>query len=143
MEKIDLILKTGRITARNLTSYAANGYIPIFICRFMNPLVKVYEGTMLHFPNLAPSPGLLWGFKNGNITWDEYKSRYTEEMSKVDLASELGKIYEIVKLNPAVKAQGAVLLCYCQDNNQCHRSLLANMINSSEILNDKIVELYV
>ena len=98
MEKIDLIIKTGRITARNISSYALEGLIPIFICRFMNPLVKAYEGTELHLPSLSPSPKLLMDSKNGLISWDEYKTRYIEEMKSVDILDELSKIYSLVKL---------------------------------------------
>lgn len=143
MEKIDLIIKTGRITARNISSYALEGLIPIFICRFMNPLVKAYEGTELHLPNLSPSPKLLMDSKNGLISWDEYRTRYIEEMKSVNILDELSKIYSLVKLNPEVNAKGAVLLCYCRDYTKCHRSLLANIINSLDVLTENVTELYV
>ena len=107
MEKIDLIIKTGRITARNISSYALEGLIPIF------------------------------------ISWDEYKTRYMEEMKSVDILDELSKIYSLVKLNPEVSAKGAVLLCYCRDYTKCHRSLLANIINSLDVLTENVTELYV
>lgn len=143
MEKVDLIIKTGRITAKNITTYASEGYVPIFVCRFMNPLVKIYEGTELHFPELSPSPNLLMSSKNGVINWDEYKDRYYEGMKSVSLIQSLSRIYNLVKLNPEVNAKGAVLLCYCRDYTRCHRSLLANMINSLDILTTKVTELYV
>ena len=120
-----------------------SGYLPIFICRFMNPLVKAYEGTPLHFIELSPSTNLLMSSKNGLIDWEEYPRRYNEEMSSVDLISSLSRIYNLVKLNPEVNAKGAVLLCYCKDYTKCHRSLLANMINSMDILKEKVTELYV
>jgi uncharacterized protein YeaO (DUF488 family) len=143
MKKIDLVLKTGRISNRNISEYAMSGYLPIFICRFMNPLVKAYEGTSLHFIGLSPSTNLLMSSKNGLIDWEEYSRRYNEEMSSVDLISSLSRIYDLVKLNPEVNAKGAVLLCYCKDYTKCHRSLLANMINSMDILKEKVTELYV
>lgn len=143
MDKIDLIIKTGRITNQNLNAYANHGYIPIFICRFMNPMVKMYEGTELHFPELSPSPKLLWDIKEGRITWDEYKVRYADEMSKVDLVSSMNRMYNLVKRNPEVNAQGAVLLCYCRDNERCHRSLIASMLNEAGFLAEKVTELYV
>lgn len=143
MDKLDLVIKTGRITNRNLQTYALNGYLPIFICRFMNPMVKMYEGTKLHFPELSPSPRLLWDIKSDRITWDEYMVRYIEEMKNVDLLSVMNRIYGLVKLNPEVKAKGAILLCYCNDHNKCHRSLLAEMLNSANILAEPVKELYV
>lgn len=143
MDKIDLILKTGRITNQNLSTYASNGYIPIFICRFMNPMVKMYEGTQLHFPEFSPSPKLLWDIKNGRITWDEYKIRYTDEMRNINLVDSMSRIYNLVKRNPEVNARGAVLLCYCRDYLNCHRSLLASMINESNLLMESVNELYV
>lgn len=143
MDKIDLIIKTGRITNRNMATYASHGYIPIFICRYMNPMVKIYEGSVLHFPELSPSPKLLWDIKEGRITWDEYKVRYADEMSKIDLASSMSRIYDLVKMNPEVQAKGAILLCYCRDYLNCHRSLMASMINSSNLLKEEVTELYV
>lgn len=143
MDKIDLIIKTGRITNKNLSTYASNGYIPIFACRFMNPMVKMYEGTPLHFPELSPSPKLLWDMKEGRITWDEYKSRYMDEMSKINLADSMNRIYNLVKKNPEVNAKGAVILCYCRDYTQCHRSLIASLLNSSGLLMEEVKELYV
>lgn len=143
--KIDLEIKTGRISKLNLIEYTRSGYIPVFICRFMNPLVKCYENSILHFPEAAPSAELLHSSKSGKIDWEEYTERYYNELlsRKFKVDEFIDKLYKLTVNNPEVKARGVVLLCYCHDRNKCHRSLLANLINSLDLLTDKIIELYV
>lgn len=141
---IDLNLKTGRITARGLDNYAKSGYLPIFICRYMNPLVEKYYNTKLHFPDLSPSSKLLKDYKfDGNIDYSEFKSRYIEEVTSDNkLLKSLSRMYDLAN-DPGLNCLGLVMLCYCRDYTKCHRSILANLINSQEILTNKIVELYV
>lgn len=142
MEKVNLDIKTGRIGRHSLDAYCKLGYVPIFICRFMNPLVKCYEGSDIHLPEAAPSSSLLFRSKRGEIDWETYRIEYVKELNdrKFSIFNFLGKIYNIVNLS---NAKGAILLCYCLDNNKCHRSILANIINESELLTDKVIELYV
>lgn len=78
-----------------------------------------------HLKELAPSLELLQDWKAGNISWEEYETRYLEEMSV-----QQGKFQELAK-----KAHwGTItLLCFEREENPCcHRHLLKKLIESIE-----------
>lgn len=135
-----LILKTGRISKVNIETYMNSGYLPIFICRFMNPLVEKYKDSSIHFKELSPSYKLFCDSKYNNLEFSDYVDRYLEEQSSLDIPKLLGRIENLVELSGL---SGAILLCYCKDRTRCHRSILAEMINSSGLLEVEIEELYV
>lgn len=137
---IDLDIKTGRISKTNLECYIRSGYLPVFVCRFMNPLVEKYENTRIHFKELSPSYELFCDSKYNNLPFESYIDRYIEEQKNLDVLRLLGRIKSLVDES---NSKGAVLLCYCKDRNHCHRSILAEMINSTKLLSSPIVELYV
>jgi len=80
------------------------------------------------YKDLAPTKSILFGYKNEEISDEEYTKRYKEEiLSKLDPK----KVYE--DLN------GAVLLCYEKRSDFCHRNivsewLIENGFKSKEIL---------
>lgn len=136
-----MILKTGRITAKSLEVYAKSGYVPILVVRYLNPLVEVYRNTPIHVPELSPSADLLKDYKfDDNITYKDFTDRFKLELAKVDLATTLNKIDDLIT---KTNSRGAVLLCYCRDYTACHRSILANLLNQSGILSERVTELYV
>lgn len=81
-------------------------------------LISISRGTPDNFDGqfireLNPSESLLRSFKSGKITWEEYRETYyLETLSKLNA-------YEIYE-----KCRGKVLLCYCKEFEQCHRSLV-------------------
>ncbi len=73
--------------------------------------------------NLAPSVELLNEWKKGNITWQEYESRYFKEMT-----AQAEKIKELKK---KAKRKTITLICVERENNpNCHRHLLKRLIES-------------
>jgi uncharacterized protein YeaO (DUF488 family) len=74
-----------------------------------------------HLKDVAPSVELLQDWKKGNISWDEYKERYHQEM--------LQQHERIRELAERAKGKTITLLCFeCEDNPHCHRHLLKKLI---------------
>ena len=75
-----------------------------------------------HLKDVAPSVELLQDWKDGNISWDEYKERYHQEMAQQ---------YETIsKLAKMASDKTITLLCFeREDNPHCHRHLLKKLID--------------
>lgn len=133
-----LYIRTSYISIPHLTQFPKAGIIPIFICRYMNPMCSMYEGTAVHFPELSPSKELFYDIKHRRISKDEYNSRYLEEQKDLDIPKLLFRFYSLIN---AANARGVCMMCYEKDRDVCHRKLLADKINSTKILDDEIREL--
>lgn len=68
----------------------------------------------------APTWGMVMGFKEGRITWEEYVEQYKAHM-RVSFRKHRD-IWDNILMRDQV-----VLLCYCRDEQHCHRSLLRDM----------------
>ena len=73
----------------------------------------------------APSRELLREFKHEGLTWEQYVPRYLDEMR-----SEAA-ISAIQRLAAMAKSGSMTLMCICEDENRCHRSLLRDLIIES------------
>lgn len=69
---------------------------------------------------LAPSPNLLKAFRSGALTWEEYVTRYWDE---VDPQGEA-----VRALVQRARTQTVTLLCSCEDESRCHRGLLRDVV---------------
>ena len=71
---------------------------------------------------LGPSSNLLHDWKDGKISWEEYKTRYCKEMSEYK--------QEIGELARRAKSRTITLLCIEPEGvPQCHRHLLKELID--------------
>jgi uncharacterized protein YeaO (DUF488 family) len=70
----------------------------------------------------APSRQLLHEFKHEGLTWDDYVVRYLDEMKSEAAQSEIHHLAELAK------SRTITLMCVCEDENHCHRSLLRDLI---------------
>lgn len=72
-------------------------------------------------PTLFPDAQMLWGYKDGRVTDQEYTRRYRIQLERnwEQIASEMKRL--------AARAQGRpiVLLCWCGKGRFCHRRLFA------------------
>lgn len=69
---------------------------------------------------LNPPEWLLYSYKNGNITEDEYSKIFYEQV--------------LSKLNPVDiynKCNGKVLLCYCGKDSFCHRKIVLDWLKNN------------
>ena len=74
-----------------------------------------------HLKEVAPSVELLHDWKTSNISWDEYKECYHQEMTQ--------QHETIRKLAKRVSDKIITLLCFeREDNPHCHRHLLKDLI---------------
>lgn len=70
---------------------------------------------------LSPSKVLLWDYKKGRITWDQYVERFKQEMNNDVCMAAMRKIKWIAK------SKDVYLICY-EKSYPCHRFLLIDMI---------------
>ena len=72
---------------------------------------------------LAPSTELLADIRTGVIPWEEYVNRYRWEMSNRPDAIE-----GVVELRKRVSDETITVMCGCEDETRCHRTLLRELI---------------
>ena len=85
------------------------------------PKSKVDEYTT----KTAPSRALLREFKHEGLSWEEYVPRYLEEMSAEEAKSAIWALATLAQ------SKRITLMCICEDENRCHRSLLRDLIIQS------------
>jgi uncharacterized protein YeaO (DUF488 family) len=73
--------------------------------------------------DLGPSRELLTSFQTGRLGWEDLAVRYREEMSS------RGELLE--RYRDLGRRQTLTLLCSCQDEARCHRSLLKEILESN------------
>jgi uncharacterized protein YeaO (DUF488 family) len=72
---------------------------------------------------LGPSSELLRGFRSGAVSWPEFVKRYRAEMR--------GKPKLIAEWARRARAEDITLLCGCEDENHCHRTLLKELLEKA------------
>lgn len=76
-------------------------------------------------PSLAPSRGLLAKLKGSSITIDRFFAQYRTEMRKTEPFQTISLLAELARLTPISVG------CYCQNESDCHRSVLARLIRQA------------
>ena len=109
---------------------AADDGFRLLICRYRPRGVRKADETWHTWcPELGPSSQLhadYYGKHGPPITWDEYRSRYLEEMqAQRELIEELALLHREGKM--------ITLLCSsaCEDAVHCHRTLLHELIEGA------------
>ncbi len=78
----------------------------------------------LYLPDLAPSKELLQGFKAGETPWPEFRRRYKAEMkAQTSLLRTLKHLSD--------RGETVTVMCACDRPEECHRSLLAGLIEDA------------
>ncbi len=72
-------------------------------------------------PDLGPSLPLLTDYRKGKIDWPALAQRYRQEMK--------GRPEALAKAAALAKAGDVTLLCSCQDETRCHRTLLKEILD--------------
>lgn len=91
--------------------------------------------------NLGPSEELLRAALGGEISWAEFARRYRDELfgdSAVDASNRTiknrGQKFTLRLLKHLASRGSVTLLCHCaEDERQCHRHLLRELIESKRI----------
>lgn len=84
-----------------------------------------------HFPEFAPTPEILEGWKKKKITWEEYEEKYLEILTERDVVT--GFIHDGLE-------DRIVLLCSEPTPEHCHRRLTAEAI-ANRVADIQIVHL--
>lgn len=101
-------------TASVQTKRKKNDGVRISIMRFN----RHYYDYDVWIPALAPSKELLFGYKDGKISWEQYEARFRREV--------LDKQKPVLKALTAMALDNVVtLLCWEETPEQCHRRLVA------------------
>jgi uncharacterized protein YeaO (DUF488 family) len=92
---------------------------------------KIINITVKLAPNhvLSPTPELFWGFKKGRITWAEYEARYLQ-LLRDRYKTRKSEFDEMVQM---ALLEDIVLICFCTDEQYCHRRLAKAVL-------DKLIE---
>ena len=69
---------------------------------------------------LGPSDELLDAYNDGDVPWDVFAKRYREEMAERSVL--IAWVARLASLN------GITLLCGSHSDEECHRSLLAELV---------------
>jgi uncharacterized protein YeaO (DUF488 family) len=73
--------------------------------------------------DLGPSLGLLEDWRKGRVDWPEFARRYRQEMEAMRGA--------ILSLAQRTEEETVTLLCGCEKEDHCHRSLLKALIEEA------------
>ena len=101
----------------------------ILVCRYRPRALTKKDETWDHwYSALGPSKELhaaYYGKKGDQISWEEYRRRYLEEMQGEEPRRMIDQLAELV-----AEGKTITLLCSsaCTDESRCHRSLLRQLI---------------
>lgn len=104
--------------------------VKILITRFRpTSTFKPEKYNLIWRPPLAPSEHLFARYKEGTMSWSEFRETYIEQAST---SKEFEKsFYEIKKY--IEEGKDVFLICYEKDDMQCHRSILREIFNCNGI----------
>lgn len=93
--------------------------IKLFIAR--KPINNMEKYNLIHELKLAPSSSLLYRYKKGLISWDNYEKEFNEQLDYNELTLQKIKTFINKDINIA-------LICYCGDFIHCHRRLIGERL---------------
>jgi uncharacterized protein YeaO (DUF488 family) len=83
---------------------------------------------------LAPTWELVMGFKNGKISWKEYKEKYIELLNH-RFKTRKEEFEPLIQMAQTKEIYWFV--CFCKDENFCHRKLAKEFIERLAFTNTK------
>lgn len=86
---------------------------------------------------LSPSPDLLFSYKEGRKTWEEFAKGFVSE-----IRNNTDSIEAIYALAKASLNEEITLLCFERDHKPCHRHLVRSIIENPRLIgiNSPVVE---
>jgi uncharacterized protein YeaO (DUF488 family) len=70
----------------------------------------------------APSKGLLHAYLHEGLGWAPYVDAYLSEMQSDEARAEIARLAELAR------SRTITLMCGCEDETRCHRSVLRQLI---------------
>lgn len=74
---------------------------------------------------LAPPKELVQAFKHEKMRWDHYVDRFLSQMAEEPAQSEIERLAKVAADGPIT------LMCMCEDERRCHRSLVARLVREA------------
>ncbi len=138
--KSDLKIFTSFVSPFTLEELVKDDYLPVFILRSIgnSRLIGKYSGTSIHLRELSPSQEIFRARRDEKISWEEYKEKYIQEMTYINLNDIVRRLENLALISDA---KGVVLLGYGGNPENCHRSILKELLNNSGLLKNEIIEL--
>lgn len=94
--------------------YAKTGITPCTVA-ISQTIPEWYTGRRIRY--LAPNQSILWEYKAGMLSWEEYTSRYLQQLEDIGYEKIISELRE-----------GDILLCYEKSEARCHRHILAEWL---------------
>lgn len=141
MNTTDLKVYTSFVSPVTMELFREKNLLPVFIIRKIqnSELIGMYEGTSIHLKELSPSNELFRKKRDKEVTLEEFAKEYILEISQtVDFDNIIKRLNTLAELSGA---DGIVMLGYGSDCNLCHRSVLAEILNSLGVFKNKVTEL--
>lgn len=92
------------------------------LVRGLSPSSELFERFLNEWKDL---PNKTW--------WQEYESRFLEELKSEEKLDCLREIYRRLK-----NGTNIVLVCFCKDYNFCHRKLVAEFFKQYDIISEEL-----
>ena len=92
--------------------------------------IALTQPSGMDFPRfvpLIPSADIVWGYKAGRISWEEYSTRYLDRLrASEEIVSSLMQdlVGQLLEDHP----EGVTFCCWEPDPDHCHRSLAAGFL---------------
>jgi uncharacterized protein YeaO (DUF488 family) len=140
LEWKSLKLWTSYVSPALLEELVKRNILPVFIARRISnsTLIGNWEGTAVHFPELAPSPELLRSWKYQGMPDTEFRKAFEKELNHIRLGKIFGRMKTMADLTGAI---GVAILGYGPNRFEDHRSVVADYINRTGLLENKVTEL--
>ena len=122
------------------TLVTEGNFLPILAIRNIrnSEVIGHLSDTSVHFKELSPSNELFRLKRNGEIGIEEFQKRYLIELAGINLSSIVDRFIQLYEVSGA---RGLVIFGYGSNDEVCHRSVLASLLNSTDFFRDRITEL--
>lgn len=126
-------------TWENLVEKGNN--LPILAIRNISNsrVIGRFQDSSIHFKELAPSNELFREKRDGYISLQEFQRRYILELldnvSFSKIVERFNQLYEISG------ASGVIIFGYGSNDEVCHRSVLAEVLNKTGFFRNRITEI--
>jgi len=118
-----------------------------FIVRSLkNPDMPLYNGQMyIHLPELSPSRDLFYSYLrlrnagqwNKNTFFTQYAPTFLKQMHETVPRAWLNRLFKDVTKH----GKDIALVCFCKDEELCHRSIVGGLLQGACLANSKDVKL--
>jgi len=110
-------------TASVYSDKAGKGTLRVLVTRYWPRGVKK-EAQDRWFRLLGPEPALIKAWKSGEMSRDEFRSRYLAEFSSPEKKAALDELSALVKAEKG----DVTLLCVCHEGALCHSMILRELL---------------